>query len=342
LISVAWFLIFEYNQVVDWDLLGHSWAVENLANEVASGTIRHAYLLCGQQGLGRRTLALRLAQALNCPTPPSPGDACRTCRTCRQIERMSFSDLSIIQADQVGGTLRVDQVRELLHSLALMPYEARYRVALLLRFEEAHPSAMNALLKTLEEPPSQAIIMVTAESAESLLPTIASRCEILRLRPMPIMNLSQGLQSREGIPPQTADLYAHLSGGRPGIALRMAHNPELVESRKTWLEFHKNLLSASRRDRFSLAEDLLKDREYLPEGLRIWLSLWRDILLVSLKSNVPVVNLDLENEIARLADRFCQEGAVQKIAILEKTISSLDRNINPRLALEVLMLDLPA
>jgi len=327
---------------VDWDLLGHGWAVENLANEVASGSIRHAYLFCGQEGLGRRTIALRLAQALNCPTPPTPGDACRKCRICRQIERMSFSDLSIVQSDQVGGTLRVDQVRDLLHSLALMPYEARYRIAVLLRFEEANPSAMNALLKTLEEPPPQAIIVVTTESAESLLPTIASRCEILRLRPMPIMDLSQGLQRRERIPPQTADLYAHLSGGRPGIALRLAHNPELVESRKMWLEFHKHLLSASRRERFSLAEDLLKDREYLPEGLRIWLSLWRDVVLVSLKTSVRLVNLDLEDEIARLADQFGQEGAIQKITILEKTINSLDRNINARLALEVLMLDLPS
>ncbi|OGO33582.1 MAG: hypothetical protein A2Z16_08765 [Chloroflexi bacterium RBG_16_54_18] len=259
-----------------------------------------------------------------------------------QIERMSFSDLSIIQADQVGGTLRVDQVRELLHSLALMPYEGKYRIAVLLRFEEAHPSAMNALLKTLEEPPAQVVIAITAESAESLLPTIASRCEILRLRPMPVMDLSQGLQRMKGIPPQTADLYAHLSGGRPGIALRMADNPELVESRKMWLEFHKHLLAASRRERFSLVEDLLKDRDYLREGLRIWLSLWRDVMLVSLKTRVSVVNLDLEEVITRLVDQFGQEGSVQKIAILEKTITLLDRNINPRLALEVLMLDLPS
>jgi DNA polymerase III subunit delta' len=326
---------------VDWDLLGHSWAVENLANEIASGTVRHAYLFCGQEGLGRRTLALRLAQALNCPTPPAPGDACRNCRTCSQIERMSFSDLSIIQAEEVGGVLKVDQVRELLHSLALMPYEAKVRVAVLLRFEEAHPSAMNALLKSLEEPPAQVVIVITADSAESLLPTIASRCEILRLRPMPIIDLSQGLQSRKGLPAQTADLYAHLSGGRPGVALRMADNPELVESRKMWIEYHKHSLVASRRERFLLVEELLKDREFYREGLRIWLSLWRDVMLVSFKTNVSIVNLDLEEEISHLAEQFGQEGSIQKITILEKTVNLLDRNINPRLALEVLMLDLP-
>jgi DNA polymerase-3 subunit delta' len=201
---------------------------------------------------------------------------------------------------------------------------------------------MNALLKSLEEPPPQVVIVITAESAESLLPTIASRCEILRLRPMAVLDLSQSLQKREGIPPQSAELYAHLSGGRPGFALRMAHNPEIVENRKMWLEFHTQVFTATRRERFSLVDDLMKDREYLPEGLRIWLSLWRDVMLVSLKAKVRVVNLDLEDEITRLADQFGREGSVEKIVNLEKTITSLERNINPRLALEVLMLDLPS
>ncbi len=90
----------------------------------------------------------------------------------------------MVQAEQAGGTLKVEQVRELQHSLSLAPYEGRYRVALLLRFEEAHPSAANALLKTLEEPSPQVVLVLTAESAESLLPTIVSRCEVLRLRPL--------------------------------------------------------------------------------------------------------------------------------------------------------------
>lgn len=339
--SVASILDFVYNHGVDWDLIAHNWAVDILAREIATGTIRQAYMFTGLAGLGRRTLALRFTQALNCPTPPSPGDACRNCRTCRQIEQMAFSDLSIVEAQLSGGTLRVDQVREMLHKLALKPYEAKYRVAVLLRFEEAHPSAMNALLKTLEEPAPQVVMIITAESAESLLPTITSRCEILRLRPLAVAELSAHLQMKKDLPADLADLCAHLSAGRPGVALRLAQNPDILENRKKWLEFHQHVLVSSLRERFSLVEDLLKEGESLKEGLTIWTSLWRDVVLTSLNASVPVVNTDLQGEISRLTTQFGERVSIKKISLLEKTITLLEKNINPKLALEVLLLDLP-
>ena len=181
---------------MNWNLIGHEWAVTLLQEHVANHQVRHAYLITGPQGVGRRTLALRLVQALNCPTPQAPGVPCLQCRTCRQIEAMQHADLLVIQAEQVGGTLKVDQVRELQHSLSLAPYESRYKAALLLRFEEANPSAANALLKTLEEPAAQAILILTADSTSSLLPTIVSRCEVVRLAPLPLSLVEQGLQER--------------------------------------------------------------------------------------------------------------------------------------------------
>lgn len=165
---------------MDWRILGHRWAVDLLAEHTAHGGLRHAYLFTGPSGVGRRTLALRLAQAVNCLQPPTPGGLCGACAACTRLEKMQHPDLAVIQAEQVGGTLKVDQVRELQRSLSLAPYEANYRVALMLRFEEAHPGAANALLKTLEEPAPKVLILLTAESVESLLPTIVSRCELLQ------------------------------------------------------------------------------------------------------------------------------------------------------------------
>jgi len=157
---------------MNWEMLGHEWAVSLLSEQVGRGEARQAYLFTGPRGIGRRTLALRLAQALNCTQPPAPGEACRACRTCLQIEQAGHPDLAIVQSEVEGGTLKVDQIRDLQRSLALHPYDARFRVAVLLRFEEANPSAMNALLKTLEEPAPQVVIILTAESSERLLPTI--------------------------------------------------------------------------------------------------------------------------------------------------------------------------
>src|SRR5574342_647685 len=136
-----------------WDLLGHEWAARLLTEHIAGGRLRHAYLFTGPRGVGRRTLALRLAQAVNCLQPPAPGVPCGACSACVRMERMQHPDLAVIQAETEGGVLKVEGVRDLQHSLSLAPYEARYRIALLLRFEEANPSAANALLKTLEEPP---------------------------------------------------------------------------------------------------------------------------------------------------------------------------------------------
>jgi DNA polymerase III subunit delta' len=326
---------------MNWDLLGHEWAVNLLREHVARAEARHAYLITGPRGVGRRSLALRLAQALNCMQPLAPGEPCLKCRICTQIEHMQHPDLFVVQADQEGGTLKVDQVRELQRSLSLHPYEAHYRVALLLRFEEAHPSAMNALLKTLEEPAVQVILLLTAQSAESLLPTIVSRCEVLRLRPLPLEQTRRGLQERWEVPPEKAQLLAHISGGKPGYALRLFQEPERLEQRHLWLNEHMRLLAASRVERFAFAESLSKDRDALRDVLYAWLSFWRDVMLTTSGASAPLVNLDYQAEIESLALQCGLPAAYRTTAALDRTLDLLERNVNARLATEVMMLDLP-
>lgn len=326
---------------MNWEMLGHEWAVNLLREHIAQNNPRHAYLFTGPYGVGRHTLALRFAQALNCPQPVSAGVPCRTCRTCKLIEQMQYPDLTVVQADQVGGILKVDQVRELQHSLALAPYEGRYRVALLLRFEEANLNAANALLKTLEEPPPQVVLVLTAESAERLLPTIVSRCEVLRLRPLSPTLVQQGLRDIWGLPDDQARLIAHISGGRPGYALQLYNSLDLMAQRQTWLDDHARLLSASRVDRFAYAEALAKDKETLRNTLRIWLSYWRDVLLRAGGVSGSICNLDRENEIEGVIARLSLGQAYQVVAALERTLDLLESNVNARLAAEVLFLDLP-
>jgi DNA polymerase-3 subunit delta' len=237
--------------------------------------------------------------------------------------------------------LKVDQIRELQSSLSLSPYEAQYRVALLLRFEEAHISAQNAFLKTLEEPPPRVILLVTAESPERLLPTVVSRCEVIRLRPLSVDEVDLGLQERWKLPADEANLLAHLSGGRPGYALRLHQEPELLEARCQRLDAHQRLLTWSRAQRFDYAEKLAKDKDGLQTTLQTWLSLWRDVLMCAAGSVAPLVNLDRADEIVRLAGRFGLSTANQSIAAIQRTTDMLEHNVNPRLAIEVLMLDLP-
>lgn len=326
---------------MNWQMFGHEWAVALLREHIVQGRPRHAYLLTGPRGVGRRTLALRLAQALNCPQPVAPGEPCLSCRTCSQIERMQHPDLAIIQADRVGGVIKVEQVRELQHALSLAPYQARYRVAILLRFEETNASAANALLKTLEEPHPQVVLVLTAESAESLLPTIVSRCEILRLRPLSIETVQQGLQTHWGVPADTAELLAHLSGGRIGYALHLHQEPELMLLRQAMLDKHRELLTDSRVKRFAEADKLCKDKDNLRLAIETWQSFWRDVYLHATGSAVPISNLDCRQEVERLARSLGAESAYRMVANLQQAGLLLDENVNPRLTLEVLMLDLP-
>src|SRR5512142_638940 len=203
-----------------WDILGNGWAVEMLRQHVARGTARHAYLFSGPPGVGRLTLALRFGQALNCTQPIEPGTPCRTCRDCTEIEARKHPDLKIIEAETAAGALKVDQIRDARRSLALKPYQSRYRLTIFRRFQEATDEAANALLKTLEEAPDYAVLVLTADSPESLLPTIVSRCEVLRLQPVPLDAVMSFLVDH-GADEQEARLLAHVSGGSPGRALRL-------------------------------------------------------------------------------------------------------------------------
>jgi DNA polymerase-3 subunit delta' len=326
---------------MDWGMIGHEWAVDLLAEHVAHGRERHAYLFTGPQGVGRRTLALRFAQGLNCLKPPTPGQPCRKCSACKRLEVMQHPDLIVVEAEREGEVLRIDQVRELQHTLSLAPYEARYRIALILRFEEAHTSAANALLKTLEEPPPQVVVILTAKSVESLLPTIVSRCEVIRLRPVPLSETSKGLQVIKGVPQESADKLAHISGGRPGYALRLYEQPKLLEQRQLFLEDLIQLLAASRGERFAFAAGMVKDKEELRSELQVWLTFWRDVLICAAGITDTIANLDYLAQLKSLANDVGLSKAQFYVNAIEDTMDRIDHNVNSRLAIEVLLMDFP-
>jgi DNA polymerase-3 subunit delta' len=324
----------------NWGLLGHEWAVNLLRQHIAHDAVRHAYLVTGPRGVGRRTLAIRFAQALNCPNPPAPGEACGTCRTCKQMESMRYTDLAVIQAEVEGGTLKIDQVREIQHTLSLKPYQSKYRVAIFLRFHEANPNAQNALLKTLEEAPAHVILVLTADNAEQLLPTIVSRCEIMRLRPLPVEVVTDYLQ-KNGAQPESARLLAHLSGGRPGQALRLKAEPEALTLRVEKLDDLMRLLSASRVEKFAYAEKLSREKETFRKVLLIWSSYWRDVMLKTAQAQAPLANIDRLDEITALAGQLSLAQVRKIVCDTELGIERLEKNVNARLLVEVFLLDLP-
>lgn len=331
---------------MNWDLIGHEWAVELIRRHLISDRVRHAYLFVGPEAVGKRTLATRFAQALNCTAPPEPGGFCGNCRACRLIPTGGYPDLHLVEAMDSGGALKVDQVRQLQRRLALAPYEGRWRVALLPRFHDATTSAANALLKTLEEPPDQVVLLLTARSSDACLPTIVSRCEVIPLRPISIESLKNVLQS-QGESPIRAALFAGLAGGRPGRALQLTSDPGLLERRGELLEALLALLQANRARRFQYAERATRggDSETLrlrgTEALEVWLSLWRDVMLSAYRVPTSLSNPDCAEVVNRLAGSLPLGALLAALRATERTLDAIKRYANLRLAYETLMLDLP-
>jgi DNA polymerase-3 subunit delta' len=338
--------------LMNWELIGHEWAVNLLSRHIASDQVRHAYLLTGPDGVGKRTLAMRFAQAVNCTDSKNAGEFCGQCRACQFIQRKQFPDLHIVEAEDVGGILKVEQIRELQHQLALSPYEGKRRVALLLRFHEANDNAANALLKTLEEPAPKVIMLLTAQSKETLLPTIPSRCEILQLRDVSRDQIEEALVER-GEGHENAALLARLAAGRPGWAFHYASNPELLDERTEHLEDLINLLKTDRLERFKHVERLTRDweRERKRGGehprlralgaLEHWVSLWRDAMMLAYDATAEQRNIDRTQDIQMLVRALPPEQISEILGKFEQSKRDLQKNANVRLVMETLMLDLP-
>ena len=332
---------------MDWQIYGHEWASQILQKHIIQNNVRHAYLFSGAPGIGRRSLVLRFAQAINCTQPPSPGEPCGECRICKQTEKMQQVDLTITQSLEDSKTIKVEQVREVQNSLSLAPYEAKYRVALLLNFQEATPNAQNALLKTLEEAPPKVILFITADSVENLLPTIVSRCEILRLRPLSIDQCADNLNKHWQIEKDMAIELAHLTSGKIGQAVRYHNDTEQLEKLHHLVEDVFDLLGSSIVNRFAYAEQVTDmrrknvNRDSLKIILQTWLSLWRDFYICASDSDMPLTYINFQSLSQKTAKKLDQNLIHKQLLRLENAITQLDQNLNSKLLLETLLLDWP-
>ncbi len=319
-------------------VIGHEWATDLLLNGLARGRVPHAALIVGLPNIGKTTVAFTFAQALNCTGgQPVP---CGECISCLKIASGNHPDVRILDAP--GQSLKIGEVRDLQRDLSLSPHEGRWRVAVLSDFERATVEAANALLKTLEEPPAQVALVLTATEADVLLPTIVSRCQVLSLRPLSTSVIKDTLISHWDAHPTQADLLATLSNGRLGWAISALGDESLLARRNEHLDNLASLMSKGRVERLAYAADLSRDPALVKEVLALWLGWWRDVLLLASGSHVAITNLDRKAMLHQQSGQVTIRQAQRMVAQLRSTTKNLDQNVNVRLALEVLLLSLPS
>src|SRR2546428_1348735 len=259
------------------ELLGQPRLIERLEERLIRGEVSHAYLISGPRSIGKHTLALRIAQTLLCETGRMPG-GCGKCLACRKVERGSHPDVRSIERPADRERISIEQIREMERDLALKPLEGVYRVVIVDDAADLSPDAQHSMLKTLEEPPAHAILLILTRTPQGIEETIVSRCQPLAMRPVPTPRLYAYLLERTG-DAKLAELVAPLAQGRPGAAMVLAADEDERTRRLAMVDELFDLLGMRLIDRFGFAnraaQEAAQDRPGVEARLTLWLGLLR-------------------------------------------------------------------
>jgi len=319
-----------------YHIRGHEKLIHILTRVIKTGRLSHAYLFSGLEGIGKRLIAIAFSKVLLCSSGDS--ESCGECSACIQVDGGNHPDLLMVQPYK--GTISIDSIRSIKRELSRKSFAGGYKVCLIDEAEKMNFQAENALLKTLEEPTPDTVIILITGQPYRLLPTVLSRCQHFKFQPLSISSAAALIMERGNIDRQTASLLASLTGGSPGKALEL--NAEYVKQlRDTWIEHSLSSSRGELQDIFKLAENFCRDKDTIHLKLNL-LRLWyRDIILCKIYGNSDnLLNNDKADEIASLSSFWSLDKLLRALFWIEECNQILDRNVNPQLSMEALFLKL--
>jgi len=331
-------------------IIGHRRLVSLLSRAIARDSLPPALLLAGPAGVGKRRTAVAVAQALNCLQPVTIGsgiDACGECASCRRIERGVHPDVIMIEPGDTG-TIKVEQVRDAIDRAGYRPFEARRRAVIVDEADAMVPAAQNALLKTLEEPPSASVFLLVSSMPDALLATVLSRCPRLRYGVLAPSEVAEALMRDHGYAEADARAAAADADGSIGRALE-AQAVDLTDARalaQRLLEQTARTTDPARR--IESAKELTAkksssatERDQLAVCLRVMASLLRDLgILASRADASSLANADLQGPLTRLTDAFDSERSMRAFGAVDRALAALERNASPKVVADWLVLQL--
>ena len=337
-----------------WTLAGQDGPIEVLTSAAEDGRLAHAYLFSGPAHVGKTLTALEFAQYLNCEREERP---CGKCRQCERIASGMHTDVEIVAPGGVcdeaehshtaaeSRGIRICQIRHMERVISRAPFEGRYRVEIIEPADMLNREAEIALLKTLEEPPPQVVIILITAHEDKLLDTIRSRARRVQFTGMSRGDIERSLRTRWDVDAGKAAELARLSGGRLGWAVIALHDEKMMQQREAALASAEELAQAPMSDRFKYAGDLggkySKDRAGVQLALEMWQEWWRDVLVIAGGREESAVHRDRLDRLHALAARCDARSAARGLRAIVEARLQLEENGSPVLVLESMMLALP-
>lgn len=318
-------------------IIGHEQITRHFREAITSGKVSHAYILSGEDGAGKNLLADAFAMNLQCEEKYGQADACGKCRSC--IQAVSNNHPDIIRITHEKASIGVDDVRiQINNDIQVKPYSSPYKIYIIDEAEKLTEAAQNALLKTIEEPPVYAVLILLTNNLSALLPTILSRCITLKLKAVDKELIKQYLMSEYKVPDYQAELSAVFAQGNVGKAVKYASSDEFIELKEDVLHLLKYLDEMQIYEIIDGLKRISEKKDRINDYLDLMTIWYRDILMYKVTNDLN--RLTYKNEyldISRQANIRSYEGLEKIIAAIGKAKIRLNANVNFDIAIELML-----
>ncbi len=321
------------------DIVGQSHIKEHFKSALASGKVNHAYLLEGELGSGKEFIAKVFAKALMCESRDEDGEACDECHSCKQAATNNHPDIRFVRHEK-PNTISVDDIRQqVVNDVGDRPYSSKYKIYIIEEAEKMTPQAQNALLKTLEEPPEYAVIILLVTNASLLLDTILSRCTRLTLRAVEDKVLKEYLMKNLRVPDYRADVCVAFSRGNFGKAKQLAENEDFDNISREIVGMLTHIHSMDTSDVLQTIKTLSDYKMNINDVLDIMMAWYRDVLMYKATMDMDcLVFKEKKQDVFRMASESAYDGIEEIIDHIDKTKNRLKANVNFDIAMELLLM----
>lgn len=317
------------------DIIGHEKIILKLQNAIRNNSIAHGYLFEGPKSMGKKKLAMIFAKTLLCKEKGIK--PCNKCPSCLKFDSGNHPDFDIINPE--GNSIKREQIEQLLHSIRMLPYEGTRRVYVIEDAYKMTQEAQNSFLKTLEEPPEYAVIILITNNSGSLLPTIVSRCQGIKFSYVDNEKIEKLLVNKYGCSREKANFIASFSNGIVGKAVKLIKSEGFRKLRDDIIDTIDDIIYSDKFRIFSLSQIFVENKENIEDILDL-LTIWfRDIMIIKETGDTRfIINKDKIQLIYKHSNSLSSEKVSDIIENIEKTKEDITSNVNFQLAIEVMLL----